>query len=410
MNWIRQFLTRGRIYRDLSEEIEQHLTEKIETLVAGGMSREEAEHRAKREFGNVTRIEERGREAWMWPMLESVVADARFAIRQLRKDSGFAMVTILTLALGIGATTAIFSLVNAVLLRPLPFPEQDRLVWLTQQDHSLPGVVPESLSYPDYFDWRARNHTFSGMASYTAGGVTLDTGGEWQRLDAQAVSASFFQVLGVAPLLGRDFRLEDEKAGNRTVMLSYSLWQSVFDSAKDIAGKTIRLDGHTYVVAGVMPKGFQFPLENPAPALWLSIADDADGPDPKTEQRGFDSLSVVGRLKPEVTVEQARADLSLIAQNLARQYPVNNKWYTSALVEPELEHMVGDTQSALRVLFGAVVLVLLIACANVAGLLLARGERQSSHCVRPSAPAVRRSCGNCWWSRWSYLRVVGSQV
>jgi hypothetical protein len=149
MNWIRQFLTRRWMYRDLSEEIEQHLTEKVEVLVAGGMRREEAEYQARREFGNVTRIEERSRETWMWPMVESIAADARFAIRQLRKNSGFAITAILTLALGIGATTAIFSLVNAVLLRPLPFPGQDRLVWMSQQDHSLPGVVPESLSYPD---------------------------------------------------------------------------------------------------------------------------------------------------------------------------------------------------------------------------------------------------------------------
>lgn len=376
MNWFRQLLTRRRMYSDLSEEIQQHLIEKTETLMGEGMSRKEAEYSAKREFGNVTRVEERSREAWMWPVVESIGADARFAIRQLRKNPGFAITTILTLALGIGATTAIFSLVNAVLLRPLPFPGQDRLVWLNQQDHSLPGVVPESLSYPDYFDWRAQNHTFSGMASYEGGGVTLDTGGESQRMDAQMVSANFFQVLGVAPTLGRDFRWEDEKPGNRTVMLSYSLWQSVFGSAKDIAGRTIRLDDHSYTVAGVMPKGFQFPLENPAPALWLSLSDDADGPNPKTGQRGFDSLSVVGRLKPGVTVEQAKADLSLMADNLARQYPDYNKWYTSALVEPELQHMVGDTKPALRVLSGAVMLVLLIACANVAGLLLARGSRR----------------------------------
>ena len=375
---IRQIFARRKIYDELSEEIRLHIEEKTEALLASGMSRDEAEHAARREFGNVTRIEERGREAWMWPLIESLWADFRFAIRQLTRNSGFATTAILTVALGIGATTAIFSLVEAVLLRPLPFPEPDRLVWLSQQDHSLPGIAPESLSYPDYFDWRAQDHTLSGIASYFGSGVNYQKESGAQRIDAQNVSSNFFDVLGVAPMLGRDFEWGDEKPGNHVVMLSYGFWQSQFGSARDIVGKTIRLDNRDYTVAGVMPNGFRFPLQNPAPALWKSIAEDAEGTDPATGQRGFDVLGVIGRLKPGVTVEQAKADLSLIAGNIAKQFPDSNKQYYSALVEPELAHMVGDTRPALRLLFAAVLLVLLLVCANVAGLLLARGSRRSA--------------------------------
>jgi predicted permease len=308
--------------------------------------------------------------------MSRLLSYGRFGVRQLRKNPTFALTTILTLALGIGATTAIFSLVYAVMLKPLPFPESDRLVWLSQEDHSTGAATPESLSYPDYFDWRAQSRTFSGLASFTSGNVTLTGMGEAQHLTSQTVSSNLFQVLGVAPMLGRDFLWEEEKAGHRGVMLSYALWESRFGANLHVVGQPVMLDGQQYTVAGVMPKSFNFPIEQPSVDLWTSLAATAEGASPMTAQRGADTLEVIGRLRPNVTLEQAKAELDVIARNLAKQYPDSNKWYTTALVKPEFEHLVGDSRPGLQVLFGAVVLVLLIACVNVAGLLLTRGAQR----------------------------------
>lgn len=320
--------------------------------------------------------------------------DVRVALRQFRKAPGFALTTILTLALGIGATTAIFSLINAVVLRPLPFPEQERLMWMEQGDHHGGGssVLPESLSYPTFFDWRAQSHAFSGMAAYREGSVTLTGSGQPLYLEGATVTSEFFQVLGVRPLLGRDFRPEEEKAGNRALMLSYGLWQTAFGGAANVAGRSVTLDGKSYTIAGVMPPGFSFPITQPAAQYWSSAAVDGDeGKDSQQAQRGWDSLSVVARLKPGITREQAQADIDTVARNLARQYPDNNKWDTTAVMAPELEHIVGNTAPALRVLFGAVALVLLIACANVAGLLLARSSRRAGEMALRAALGAGRS-------------------
>ena len=326
------------------------------------------------------------------------MTELRFALRQLRKSPGFTLVAILTLAIGIGANTAIFSVVNAVLLKPLPFPQPEELVAVgskdtraTVTDHGL-----DSLSFPDFFDFHSRNTTFAHLAVYRDRTFALATGAEAQSVRGQRVSPDFFNVLGVQPQLGRGFEPDEDAPGGGpggyTVVLSYEFWKRHFKGDPSALGSVVNLDGRAHTVVGVMPSRFQFPIETEPFEIYTTFAPEAEsieGEKPNTEQRGNHSLQSVGRLKPGVRVEQAEAEMQTIAAALTQQYPDTNTNMGVSLV-PLRENMVGDVSGALYILSGAVGCVLLIASANMANLLLARATVRSKEIALRSALGASR--------------------
>jgi putative ABC transport system permease protein len=323
--------------------------------------------------------------------MTGLIQDLRYAVRQLRKSPGFTAVAVITLALGIGANTAVFSVIDAVMLRPLPYDHPERLVEANSINSHNP--VPDNVCYPDFFDWRAQNHSFEHLVSYRDATFTLTGLERPVPLYGEIVSWDLLPALGVRPELGRGFTPGEEKAGTHVALISHALWTSQFGADPAIVGRGVHLSGDLYTVVGVMPPGFRFPVTAPRNSVWTTLALDADPSDPHpiTTNRGAHLLNVIGRLKPGVTSAQADQELQSIAANLAKQYPNTNTRGDSAKVRTEITALIGDVRRELLIVLGAVAMVLLIACGNIANLLLARmRERQRELAVRSALGAGRK--------------------
>ena len=320
-----------------------------------------------------------------------MMQDLRYALRQLRKNPGFAAVAVITLALGIGANTAVFSVVDAVMLRALPYYQPEQLI--EAQSINTHNPQPSAISYPDFFDWRSQNHTLEHLVSYHDTSFTLTGIDRPLQMDGEIVSWDLLPAIGVQPELGRGFTPDEEKTGTRVALISHALWTSQFAADRSIIGRAIRLSGDVYTIIGVMPSTFRFPLTRPTNGIWTTLAVDDDPTEPHSniKNRGAHFLNAFGRRKPGKTVSEVDQDLRTIAVNLARAYPNTNTNHDSARAIPEIEAVLGDTRIALLVVLGSVALVLLIACGNIANLLLARmRERQREMALRSALGAGRR--------------------
>jgi predicted permease len=376
MNWIPGSSRRQSLH-DLSEEMRLHLEERIEQMIAEGLSRREAERQARIAFGNVTLVAEHSREVWQWPTFQSIAADIRFAVRQLRRSPGFTLAAVLTLALAIGANAVVFSVLNAFLLRPLNVPHADTLY---QLQHGNENSAYQS--YPDYIDLRDRNHSFEALAAFTADEVGLDEGKDPTEIWLEEASGNYFDALGLEPFLGHFFHASDEHGANSApyIVLSYDYWRTHFQDDRTVIGRVVRLNRHPFTILGVAPPNFNGTLMFFNPAMWVPLVEHpALGTNDLTTRSDRWVFDTIGHLKAGVTPAQAVADLNSIGAYLEKTYPKDESHMTFALKRPGLYgdylgRPVRAFMSGLMLLTG---LILLAACANLGSLFAARAADRS---------------------------------